>query len=261
MKDYINDNYNFTLKEDGFTVIKNVLDYEKCNYYKQIILNNPEEQHGHSKTMWEIRLDTVNVFESIWNTNDLITGFDGVGVRKKGECWNLEWHVDQTKKTDDCICVQGILSLGNIDETTGGTCLLRKSHKMHEEWITRQFSEDEWQYQSMEQYVTDNLEVIQPKLGFGDVLVWDSRTTHKVREPTDDTSTRIVAYLSMVPSYFASDYTIEKRFNAAKKGIVSTHWPQYFVDRNSRQASIEQDVFDENILSLIVGKRNVCKYI
>ena len=45
---------------------------------------------------------------------------------------------------------------------------------------------------------------VQPALAPGDLLLWDSRTAHRVAGPADPQTTRVVCYVCMTPRRFAS---------------------------------------------------------
>lgn len=209
------------LYEKGWIVIPNVLDDETCNVFRKRAYE--EKIHAHSDLMWDIRThpSVLKQFELIWNTDDLIVGFDGMGV---GFPFDLDWHTDQEFASEKCVCVQAILALTTADATK----FVSESHFWHQNYIqNKTFPENKWQFKFVQ--VQENLmHIICPKLNPGDMLIWDSRTIHRVDSKN---YIRIVSYLSMVPAKFASDEIKRQRRKFYESGIATTHWPQYIVDR------------------------------
>ena len=86
------------LQENGYTIINNVYDQNEINEYKDEFFNwynnteNLKDLHtiihgngifkhfevGHQRFAWLARTNPkiINIFKSLWNTNELVTGFD-----------------------------------------------------------------------------------------------------------------------------------------------------------------------------------------
>ena len=76
-----------SLQRDGYAVVRNILTIEKCN---EIALQIKKQSKGlpnmaHSNIVWDVRClpEIKYIFRMLWNDDDLIVGFDGVGTRKK----------------------------------------------------------------------------------------------------------------------------------------------------------------------------------
>lgn len=231
------------LRECGYTLIRSVVSSWQCRKWRETADAHPAECHAHSRLMWDIRTRRralLKVFASFWGTSELIVGFDGIGHRRPGETFELDWHVDQNSlheegSEDGCACLQGILALSEMDERTGGTELLRGSHRMHAAIMARsghEEAEDDWEYYPIagNDEAFRDCGAVRPTLSPGDLLLWDSRLVHRVVAPSSPTE-RMVAYVSMTPRRFATEEVLSKRRRAYELGISTTHWPHRFVER------------------------------
>ena len=95
---------------------------------------------GHSEMQWYLRdIDNVSkCFASIWDTDELLTSFDGITIWRPWthrEEWrtNLgtDWlHIDQHPLgRPGKHCFQGVLNLMEVTRHTGGNVMIPKSHK------------------------------------------------------------------------------------------------------------------------------------
>ena len=228
------------LREDGFAVVRGVFCRDTCLQWRDRLLRDEDEQHAHSDTMWDIRTRRQafrRLFETVWGTADLAVSFDGASVRRGHEEHTLDWHVDQNHfHGPELACVQGLVALSECDARTGGTQFLRGSHREHAEAMERMHpdaTDDEWEFYPVEEGDPIlRLPVAHPCLRPGDVLLWDSRTFHRVVAATDAATERVVAFVCMTPKSFASEETRASRRDAYCRGAATTHWPHKFVDRD-----------------------------
>lgn len=103
---------------------------------------------GQSKFMWHSRLlpKVSEIFEAIWGTDDLIVSFDGGNVFRP---WRYRpdyvtrsawWHLDQNGASESSSTkrsIQGLLSYYDATESTGGLCVIPRSHLFHHEICQR----------------------------------------------------------------------------------------------------------------------------
>ncbi|CAF3110099.1 unnamed protein product [Rotaria sp. Silwood2] len=211
-----------------------------------------DEGIGQSEFMWFLRgnPNIKKVFSHIWNSNELFVSFDGAGCFRNWHL-NIKWktssswyHCDQNpfKKPDRC-SIQGLVSLTDSDESTGGFVVVPDSHKYFSELKSRT-KERLWG-----DYVTIRnqdplLEKLHPRLvkcKAGDLIVWDSRSIHCntpaiVNKEKNNQSEllRIVAYICMSPlSMFVPEMdefkTLEEfrqlREQYVRDKATCTHWP------------------------------------
>jgi hypothetical protein len=106
----------------------------------------------HSEFLWYLRMlpKVRRIFEKIFETDDLLSSFDGGNIFRP---WHLldtaaqsqardhpktsaGWfHVDQGKALLGFHCVQGLVSLTDCNQQTGGFCVVPGSHLFHSEYI------------------------------------------------------------------------------------------------------------------------------
>lgn len=103
---------------------------------------------GQSEFLWHLRtLTAVSTSFNILYDRDpnqpLISSFDG-GVMFRpwqhpdlvSACTQGGWyHVDQGRSLRGLQCIQGVLTLTDCDESTGGLCLIPRSHIHHDELV------------------------------------------------------------------------------------------------------------------------------
>ena len=207
-----------------------------------------EEGIGQSEFLWNVRSNQLirRVFTQIWNDQALLVSFDGCGVfrdwRYKSDWktsggWN---HVDQNPKTKpNRRCIQGLVSLTDQSEQTGGLIVYPQSHLHFTELVD--VCKNEKDYVK----VLDDHPIMRQgqTLGklvhcrAGDLVLWDSRTIHcnspatapaerSLNQPVE--LLRIVAYVCMMPVSFIDEDKVE-HFREQRQQIVEnnqtlTHW-------------------------------------
>tara|TARA_Y100000591_G_C21746741_1_gene652394 strand:- start:155 stop:919 length:765 start_codon:yes stop_codon:yes gene_type:complete len=239
----------------GYKIYKNVIDINIINKWLNTFKEDDSQFHAHSDLLWEIRQNNSikNLFGKIWNisSDKLCSSFDGAYLRKSTEeSFILDWHVDQDgSHINSCVSIQGVLALTKIDKNTGGTSFLSKSHILHNKLIPKnKYNNGDWEYIEIDPSIIDKYKFkeIQPTLNPGDILLWDSRTIHRVVEPNNLKSSRGVVYLSMIPKHWISKKIIKKRKKAYENGISTTHWITRFVDRGEERYPIKRKYLNAN---------------
>lgn len=269
---------SYTLQNDGIEVVENVLDadeivilrekmWEWLNYktknldkpvvedktdtYASLFQLYPKHgmlfQHwdfGHNPLSWHVRQNenVIQKFASIWNTNDLLTSFDGISVSlpceitKRGWYRGKEWfHSDQSFKRNDFECVQGLVNIYNVFQGDATLRVLKGSHKLHGKFQKRfqiQHSKD-WHLLTPEQknfYIQElgPMSDICVKAKAGSLVLWDSRTIHQGVEPQKgrpEKSIRCTPYICMTPATLASKSEIKKRIGYFEERRTCNHWP------------------------------------
>ena len=207
----------------------------------------------HSEFAWGARTypNVLEAFSGVWGVaeEDLIGSMDGINLVRPTEPelggyaeWKTQggwWHVDQSTLCGHVgrSAVQGLLSYTDADETTGGLCVIPRSHHQHEGLCERVA-------QGLSDFVP--VPVSDPVLSTpgrlvcckaGDLVLWDSRTVHcntpAPRKPrggeqlAEPSLKRIVAYVCHVPRSFATEATVARRQEAFRSQTGSTHWPQH----------------------------------
>ncbi|CAF0721137.1 unnamed protein product [Adineta steineri] len=212
-----------------------------------------DEGIGQSEFMWFVRgnPNIKKVFSHIWNSNELFVSFDGAGCFRD---WRLNknwktaggwYHMDQNPFTKPNRCsIQGLVSLTDADESTGGLVVVPDSHKHFLE--LKSITDEKRLYPDYLRvpYKYPLLEKLRPRLikcKAGDLVVWDSRCMHcntPALIPKEKNSQsellRVVCYICMSPlSMFKPDVNeyenIEEfrslRENCVRQRTTCTHWP------------------------------------
>lgn len=245
-------NYIDELKLKGYTIIPNVLNENEISQYKNLFhewikkVPNLEFLHtvidfngifkhhqvGHQRFAWQARTNPkiINIFQQLWNTNDLVTAFDGC-------CYYPEYtddverywtHTDQSSRSQGLQCYQSFVSLTENKERT--LIVYEGSHLLHEEYF-KTMNIDEPRNWSVidENYINtiqDKYRVLHIKPG--DLVIWDSRTFHQnTPGPIDCCEERLVQYLCYLPK-FNDNNTIKQqqmRRNFYNKMRTTSHWP------------------------------------
>lgn len=219
------------LEEDGVCICKQVISKQEAIAWAKTAVTNV---HAHSALMWRIRTDEriVAIFSNLWGTRDLITSFDGIGHRAPYDSWELDWHVDQDRCEDMCVCVQGLVALSYSSAATGGTQFALGSQVHHAESMRMlKPGRRRWQFVPLASEMLTGFKKRQPSLKPGDMLLWDSRVAHRVLPPRVADTERTVAYVCMTPLRLAAPRTLARRRDSFCKGVASTHWPHLFCER------------------------------
>eukprot|EP01102_Stenamoeba_stenopodia_P005179 TRINITY_DN1569_c0_g1_i2.p1 TRINITY_DN1569_c0_g1~~TRINITY_DN1569_c0_g1_i2.p1 ORF type:complete len:344 (-),score=52.83 TRINITY_DN1569_c0_g1_i2:77-1108(-) len=221
---------------------------------------------GQSEFMWYIRgLPSIdNIFQSVWETDDLLTSFDGCGVFRPAEFkeqqqsksdpfrsnpWVTQggwFHVDQNGyRKPDMVCVQGLLNLYPGGAKDGGLVVVPKSHHLFRKLfeVYQVGHPNDPDFVQLRLYPIDELwnkdtSVYKLCLNPGDFVLWDSRTIHcnhpanHLNRPLDDPVRlrRLAAYVCFTPASFAKDLSSlnKMRVAAFREAQTSTHWPHEF---------------------------------
>eukprot|EP00008_Paramoeba_atlantica_P014387 CAMPEP_0201497946 /NCGR_PEP_ID=MMETSP0151_2-20130828/68526_1 /ASSEMBLY_ACC=CAM_ASM_000257 /TAXON_ID=200890 /ORGANISM="Paramoeba atlantica, Strain 621/1 / CCAP 1560/9" /LENGTH=317 /DNA_ID=CAMNT_0047889133 /DNA_START=90 /DNA_END=1043 /DNA_ORIENTATION=- len=209
---------------------------------------------GQSDFVWHGRLlpKVKEAFATIWDTDELLVSFDGANAFrpwKYNPDWLTKggwWHIDQNcyerpHRTGMC-CVQGVLTYYDVDESTGGLCVMKGSHNEHsrlcESSPSRSMRADFIPLQSFDPLFNTPKKRLLVKAKAGDLLLWDSRTVHcntpalekkdeileEEKEKHKDLI-RLVSYICMMPTSKASKEVLEARWELFFQGIGTSHWP------------------------------------
>ncbi|KAJ5890761.1 uncharacterized protein N7473_006989 [Penicillium subrubescens] len=261
--------------KQGCVLIKNVISLERAQYYREKQIQwlknfdlgfdeNDEstwtEAHlpvsfkggmyfaygsAHEKMAWEARTEpaVINIFETLWETKELICSFDGMNIsmpRRKDLRWSPWPHCDQNQRRKGMQAVQGLLNYAPNGPKDGGLMLMKGSAKLFDEFFSQKREsynhEDapppEMEYMDLflfsdkdvEWFKERGCELIKVNMEPGDFVLWDSRTMHYACLPEGD-QIRHVQYICMTPKRFASPEALELKKQCFENYIGTTHWP------------------------------------
>ncbi|OXH42290.1 hypothetical protein J008_00054 [Cryptococcus neoformans] len=203
---------------------------------------------NHEAFVWKIRTDPGirKIFEEIWETDDLIVSFDGMNASlpindqtgrtdiKPTAPWP---HIDQNPRNINRFeLYQGIANLAPNGPSDGGLCVLKGSHKLHQEYFDSigGFKPDQdagvlengynFKLEDTEWYKNKGCEEVKICAGKGDLILWDSRTIHWNASPIGD-QTRFVTYVCYCPRNSMSPAELAKKVEVFKGRKGTTHFP------------------------------------
>ena len=191
------------LAEKGYTIFKNLLSVEEVDEYKKEFYKwldiVPElkklhsminfsgifkyHQVGNQRFSWLARTNPkiVNIFKELWETDELVTSFDGCcyytkEYKGKERYWT---HTDQSSRKKGVHCYQSFVSLTNNVERT--LQVYEGSNLLHENYFETMNIDDpkDWNIIDIEyiKQISDSKRIL--NVNEGDLVVWDSRTFHQ----------------------------------------------------------------------------------
>ncbi|KAK6909667.1 hypothetical protein L486_00686 [Kwoniella mangroviensis CBS 10435] len=203
---------------------------------------------NHEDFVWKIRTEPaiIKIFEQIWGTEDLIASFDGMNASlpinpktgRKDISTTKAWpHIDQNPRTvQNFELYQGIANLSPNGPEDGGLCVLKGSHKLHQEYFDHiggfKLDQDAGVKENGYNYKIDEMdwfegigcEEVKVCAGEGDLILWDSRTIHWNASPTGE-QTRFVTYVCYCPKTLMSSEELAVKAQIFKDRKGTTHFP------------------------------------
>jgi hypothetical protein len=205
------------------------------------------DSSAHSPFMWYVRgiPKIKEVFSSLWQTEELLVSFDGYGVFRPPELYGQTragwFHLDQNgKKKPGMQCAQGLLNIYPSGPADGGLVVVPGSHLLFDKWFKEGLvpsgRSDFVPLSKLPMKELWNSQPVKLCLDPGDLVLWDSRTSHcnhpaqliPVHYPKR--LRRLVAYVCMTPAQKAKDLKDlrAKRLEAYQNGITLNHWPHEY---------------------------------
>lgn len=200
---------------------------------------------GHLQTSWNIRQNKSisKIFSHIHKSkqDELLVSFDGLSLHlppeetKRGWYRGNNWyHTDQSTKNTE-LCIQGMVTLYDINENDATLSILEGSHKYHEDFFkSKQLSiKDDWyklnkETDEINYFIDKGCKPFCVKATKGSLILWNSKTFHQGTEPQKNRiqkNTRLVIYVCMTPKSWASEASIKKKQKAFLEQRTTYHWP------------------------------------
>ncbi|UQC89020.1 uncharacterized protein CLUP02_14548 [Colletotrichum lupini] len=194
---------------------------------------------SHEQMAWEARMEpsVIDVFEKLWETNELITSFDGMNI-----CHVTGIVIAPHKVPVTMQAVQGLLNFAPNGPDDGGLVLMRGSAKVFDEFFAhkRESADHEdapppeikfmdlflFSEKDVAWFESKGCELFKVNMEPGDFVLWDSRTMHYARFPEGD-QIRHVQYICMTPRKFATDEALAAKKYCFENWFGTTHWPHW----------------------------------
>jgi hypothetical protein len=253
------------LEEKGYSVVKGVLSEEKVRtasnlFYEWINTVSIQDtfygmiKEGHQKHSWFIKTDpdVQAVFKKLWNTDDLVTGFDGTcwiprSYNAIDTCWT---HTDQAAAKKGLHCFQGFVSLTANTERT--FVAYEGSHLLHETYMKDRGLTGARNWRLIDPEYLKDLKRVVVKVNAGDMVLWDSRTFHQSQYGTNEE--RLVQYVCFLPRNHEGNTPGQQRqrLKYFKNRRTTTHWP-YPLCVNTKELFLDADLseYEERIKCII----------
>jgi len=246
------DYYINELFDKGYTMIPNVINQQEimeyiCEFNKWMdSIENMDEIHnlihfhgifkyfnpGHQRFAWLLRTNPKiqNIFKKIWNTDELVTSFDGCCYYPKVyDKKDVYWiHSDQSCLKKGLKCVQSFISLTKNKEKT--FIVFEYSHKLHEAYgeIYQIDNPSDWNpiCQEYTNSISDSAKILHVEPGT--MVLWDSRTFHQnTCGSPDSREDRLVQYLCFLPKNVPENTSEEtsKRWYYFQNQFTTNHYP------------------------------------
>jgi hypothetical protein len=240
--------YKQELEEKGYCIIEDIIDNDELQYARSSFntwLNHNEQikrlhdqispkgifkylEAGHQKHAWYIRTrpKVQEVFNELWNTDDLVVSFDGScwiskEVKKRDNLWT---HTDQAPNKKGLTCYQGFVAL--TDNVNRSLVVYEGSHLLHEKYAEEKKLNSSKNWLLIEEEylsrIADTKRVL--KIKAGSLVLWDSRTFHQNQYGGDCKEERIVQYVSFLPRSGLSKKMYEKRKKYFLTRRTTSHW-------------------------------------
>ena len=240
------------LSRQGYVVVPNVLNTEEIEEYKTEFFKwfntTPGLKDFHKRTAtngilkfyevahqrfaWLARTNPkiIDIFKSIWETDDLVTSFDGACYYPEefSGTPNFWIHTDQSSEKVGRHCVQSFVSFTENRERT--LVLYYGSHCLHEDYfnLTGTYTPNDWCVLNPEYLKGLEYREMVLKVKPGDLVLWDSRVFHQNTCGSPDCGEeRLIQYLCYLPRNHEKNTEEEciHRRKCFEERINTSHWP------------------------------------
>lgn len=243
------------LIQNGYTIIPNVLSPAEINHAKELFFkwkngiddidnfHSTVDPHGifkyhevgHQEHAWYLRTlpQITNIFKELWNTDKLISSFDGCCyIPKSWDKKDKNWtHTDQGPGKKGVQCYQSFISLTDNKERT--LVVYEKTHEIHEFYfdtiqdgkkVTGNWHLIDENFLNLDEIKSQRKALVVPA---GSLVIWDSRIFHQNRYGKENSEERIVQYLCYLPANIPSntEAMCKKRKKYFEELRTTSHWP------------------------------------
>lgn len=170
------------------------------------------------QALWDNRQcpRVYDAFVDIWDDEKLWVTIDRANLNtpnRTGRAFSGFIHTDVDTTLDPLpVNVQGVLSLVDSDEETGGFQCVPELFRTFETWKTRQPDKRDGFNPNVEGF-----EVYPVPMKAGDLLIFNSLLAHGIRPNTSQNKVRMAQYISMTPADEANRELRERRVQSWKE--------------------------------------------
>lgn len=237
---------------------------------------------GHSRFAWTCRKATIPIFERIYDTNQLLSSFDGgnflhsnviahefylnsmksINESKLKKNWAVNWlHLDQLHpKLQPEFFYQGLVNLLDNGPDSGGLIVIEGSHNNN--YYSRHplttLSSDT--YNVIYDGELQKLPLLKICAKPGQLVLWSSNTVHCNCYPINN-NRRMCTYVSMAPKARATKDELKRRIEFFENRIMTGHAPygiwfeakEESLNNNRLLSDVEYYQPADNIVRSLVG--------
>ncbi|KAK6909542.1 hypothetical protein I203_103563 [Kwoniella mangroviensis CBS 8507] len=209
-------------------------------------------RHGahHEQWAWDVRSEQaiIDVFSRIWDTEELLVSFDAVNISlpfdKDANVQKGSWpHTDQSPLRRYKHCIQGIMNLVEVGPKDGSLLVLEGSFQLYNEFFETQEQDappEGWSWrdsfvptdEQMQWFYDRGCKWKKIEAGYGDLILWDSRTIHYGGNAEGD-SIRVATYVCYKPAKDIEPDALERRKKCWDELIGTSHDPLLFRETGS----------------------------
>ncbi|GMH44691.1 hypothetical protein BSKO_12643 [Bryopsis sp. KO-2023] len=200
---------------------------------------------GHLLEVWEARKLCKKVFQSLWDTEQLLCSFDGMSFVPEGKNWkdvDATWyHIDQGVEKRGLRCIQGLLTLNDMRRTDATFSVVPGTHRLHDDFsetfkhadlaaqrdFLRMGTPKHDPLKTWKFYTAKGCAPVRVSAKAGSMVLWDSRCVHCNVPPvsTPGQRERMVVYVCMLPKSECSAHELARKAAHFNAGTMTSHWP------------------------------------
>lgn len=200
---------------------------------------------GHFETSWKIRQNkkVAKVFSKIHKCkeDELLVSFDGLSLHlppedtKRGWYRGTNWFYTDQSPLKPELCIQGMVTLNDVNDNDATLAVLEGSHKYHNEFFKSNglSVKSDWyklnkDLNEISYFEHKGCEMKCIKATKGSLILWNSKTFHQAIEAQkirNQKNTRAVIYVCMTPRSWTTETTLKRKRIAFKERRTTNHWP------------------------------------
>lgn len=184
---------------------------------------------GQSESNWMLRTNShvKEAFAKIYETDDLVTSFDGISLFLSSKQQSDSWlHQDQ-RPSDTRVSVQAILNVMPCGLHDAGFVCVPGSHLTYKPTEKQHSAKDDWMTVPKDHAIhADAVKIMTPPRS---LILFHSKLVHantgmRKRHPKGLHINRFSAYTTFVPRSRQPDDVYKKRIQGYFDGIACSHW-------------------------------------